>query len=40
MREVGAAYLIPGKHHYTRFKIVEWQPPGSDDPPLPAYQPI
>ncbi len=38
-REVGAAYLIPGNPHYTRFKIVASpQPEGSDQPPIPAYQ--
>ena len=38
--EVGAVYLIPGKPHYTRFKVVPWREKGSNAPPLPAYQEI
>ena len=38
---IGAAYLIPGKPHYTRFKVIAApQPEGSDAPPIPAYQPM
>ena len=40
-REVGAAYLIPGKPHYARLKVIaQPQPEGSDQPPIPVYQPI
>jgi hypothetical protein len=40
-REVGAAYLLPGNPHYTRFKVIASpQPEGSDAPVIPAYQPI
>ena len=39
--EVGAAYLLPGNPHYTRFKVIASpQPEASDAPVIPAYQPI
>lgn len=39
-QETGAAFLISGNPHYTRFKIVVWRDANSDEQPLPAYQPI
>ena len=40
-REVGAAYLVQGNPHYTRFKVIASpRDKDSDQPIIPAYQPI